>query len=410
VSGAPVTGPADQLVQIEYGTPQRNGAGVLRTLGWAVYLASSWTWCIGMFLPVLLVRDYGLWGWIVFAVPNVIGAAAMGWVLRTREASHAIVANHSRAVCWFSLVTVAFHIFFVMFILHRLIVYELNTYIWVALLAAAIFAIGRRQVGIDIVMAVIAFAISVGAIVVFIGTAGIELPEPRAMRPMPGVWPLAAACIFGFALCPYLDGTFHRARAATSSSGAKLAFGAGFGVFFLTMIIFTLLYARPIANAFNRSERLLPAAVVIAIAVHMVAQSAFTVAVHMRMAESLWQFLAGAFAMALALTFAGWSIAPWTLLAPDEVVYRLFMSFYALVFPAYVWLCVIPLRGNAKPSKRMLAVFATAVIVAAPMFAIAFLGNRMVWLLPGLIVVLLARLASTGSTPPRDRSPSLPPA
>ena len=63
---------------------------------WAIYLASSWTWCIGMFLPVLLVRDYGIWGWIVFAVPNVLGAAAMGWVLRSRSSSRHILIAHAR--------------------------------------------------------------------------------------------------------------------------------------------------------------------------------------------------------------------------------------------------------------------------------------------------------------------------
>ena len=30
------------------------------SLGWAVFLATSWTWCIGMYLPVLLVRDFGV--------------------------------------------------------------------------------------------------------------------------------------------------------------------------------------------------------------------------------------------------------------------------------------------------------------------------------------------------------------
>lgn len=55
-------------------------------LGWAAYLACSWTWCIGMFLPVLLVRDYGVWGFVVFAVPNVVGAGAMGWVLSAASA------------------------------------------------------------------------------------------------------------------------------------------------------------------------------------------------------------------------------------------------------------------------------------------------------------------------------------
>lgn len=29
---------------------------------WALFLASSWTWCIGMFLPVLLMRDAGWMG------------------------------------------------------------------------------------------------------------------------------------------------------------------------------------------------------------------------------------------------------------------------------------------------------------------------------------------------------------
>src|SRR4051812_30605350 len=64
---------------------------------WSIYLASSWTWCIGMFLPVLLIRDYGLWGWIVFAVPNVVGAGAMGWVLRSRTTSRHMVVAHAVA-------------------------------------------------------------------------------------------------------------------------------------------------------------------------------------------------------------------------------------------------------------------------------------------------------------------------
>src|ERR1043165_610938 len=81
------------------------------TLGWAAYLACSWTWCIGMFLPVLLVRDYGIWGFVVFAVPNVVGAAAMGWVLRD-GASERIVARHLRALRYFSIVTIVFQIHF----------------------------------------------------------------------------------------------------------------------------------------------------------------------------------------------------------------------------------------------------------------------------------------------------------
>src|SRR5438045_4364218 len=78
---------------------------------WAIYLAMSWTWCIGMFLPVLLVRDYGVWGWIVFAVPNVVGAAAVGWLYRCRH-GHPVTQAHARAISLFSLLTAGFQIYF----------------------------------------------------------------------------------------------------------------------------------------------------------------------------------------------------------------------------------------------------------------------------------------------------------
>src|SRR2546421_4737493 len=81
-------------------------------LAWAAYLASSWTWCIGMFLPVLLVRDYGVWGWIVFALPNVIGAAAMGLVLKNQAASESITRLLAPACAAFSLVTISFQLYF----------------------------------------------------------------------------------------------------------------------------------------------------------------------------------------------------------------------------------------------------------------------------------------------------------
>src|SRR5687768_14463818 len=85
---------------------------MLRSLRWALFLACSWTWCIGMFLPVLFVRNWGILAWVVFAIPNVIGAAAMGLVIRSRETSERILLQHQPAVAWFSLITIAFHIYF----------------------------------------------------------------------------------------------------------------------------------------------------------------------------------------------------------------------------------------------------------------------------------------------------------
>src|SRR5580658_7234340 len=85
---------------------------VLRVLGWAVFLGASWTWCIGMYLPALLVRDFGIWAFVIFAVPNVVGAAAMAWVLPNAEASRELVREHKTACMGFSLATVAFNSFF----------------------------------------------------------------------------------------------------------------------------------------------------------------------------------------------------------------------------------------------------------------------------------------------------------
>ena len=53
----------------------------LATVGWGLFCASSWTWCIGMYLPVLLLRHFGWPGVLAFVVPNVAGCVAFGYVL-----------------------------------------------------------------------------------------------------------------------------------------------------------------------------------------------------------------------------------------------------------------------------------------------------------------------------------------
>jgi hypothetical protein len=92
---------------------------LLPVLALAAYLGCSWTWCIGMYLPVLLVRDYGPWAWVAFAAPNVIGAAAMGWVLWRPGASERIASAHAAAGACFSVVTILFHVLFVWWVIWR---------------------------------------------------------------------------------------------------------------------------------------------------------------------------------------------------------------------------------------------------------------------------------------------------
>jgi hypothetical protein len=84
----------------------------LNTLGWALFLAVSWTWCIGMYLPTLLVRDGGIPFFLAFLIPNVLGAASVGWLLASRGASAGFVARLRPVLIAFTVVTVAFHGYF----------------------------------------------------------------------------------------------------------------------------------------------------------------------------------------------------------------------------------------------------------------------------------------------------------
>jgi hypothetical protein len=79
-------------------------------------------------------------------------------------------------------------------------------------------------------------------------------------------------------------------------------------------------------------------------------------------------------------------------LEPGELIYRLFMGFYGLVFPAYAWLCILPGRGRVSTTRRQWLVWAATLLIVAPMFWMAFIEREMVWVVPGVAVVLLARL------------------
>src|SRR5262249_49593942 len=81
-----------------------------------------------------------------------------------------------------------------------------------------------------------------------------------------------------------------------------------------------------------------------------------------------------------------------------EEIYRLFMSFYGLIFPAYVWLCMIPGRGRVAPTRWQWGVLAVSVVLAAPFYWIGFIERRMIWVLPGLGIVLAARALIRGKS------------
>jgi hypothetical protein len=181
-----------------------------------------------------------------------------------------------------------------------------------------------------------------------------------------------------------------------------LSFGLGFGVLFLACILFTLAYTPTIwrivraglANNAPWIEVLLIAYIAVQISFTMMAHVAAGVYVARNAVRAAFVVIVCVFVAGALGVIAGLNAGLIRGLIPGEFVYRLFMSFYGLLFPAYVWLCMIPTRdGHSGPSRDKLIVLAAAVLLAAPMFWMGFIERRTVWLVPGLAVVLLARVA-----------------
>jgi hypothetical protein len=366
----------------------------------------SWTWCIGMFLPVLLVRDFGVLGWVVFAVPNVVGAAAMGWTVRSREHSVSLVSAHHGMADVFSFITATFQVFFAIWIF-PIFGPRWAAGGWVVIPAAVLGSIAIAKLpGLARWAALVVLAISCAAMVGLYQSGQSAIPQ--------NIWfelrydahnhthyslaSLGIVCLLGFAVCPYLDSTFHRAR-QRSRGTAPVAFGLGFGVFFFAMILFTLAYYEVLIQRYE-GDTWANWLAMRAVAVHLVCQLIFTTSLHWAELEqpfrrrTIWAIavVAGSIIIGTVLERASW-LAPNVRLFNGETVYRFFMSFYGLVFPAYVWICMIPhWRSPRAPGRREWIVLGVAVLVASPFYFAAFIGGaKMIWVLPGVAIVLLAR-------------------
>jgi hypothetical protein len=397
-----------------------------RILGWSCYLACSWTWCIGMFLPVLLLRDFGPWSFVVFAVPNVAGAAAMGWVLRKPGAAASLRERHRGMVDLFTGVTIAFHVVTFMWFATSM---EKDSSVsdWVGLSFVAPFIVLlpvliSRRVQVQHVVSLATWIASL-VLLAGIGWSG-QLKIPVAPGHLPTshlVW-LSSVCVFGFALCPYLDRTFLWAADRLGPRESPIAFGLGFAVFFLTMITGTLLYAGmfdvgPGLQLFAKVGSV-PVGLFLA---HFLLQLLFTSRVHgvawdpPKASESSASMVGAICGLTiigvrvLLLKTEGFSHASLSL---GEILYRSFMVFYGLVFPAYVWLCMIPNWSSGRPTRRQRGVWLGACTLAAPMYWMGFIERETWWLAPGVGLVLLARVlvpmrpegdrgAERGMPPPR---------
>lgn len=381
----------------------------IKTLGWAMYLACSWTWCIGMFLPVLLYRDFGPWGLVVFAVPNVVGAAAMGWVI-SRQGAERLVHHHARAIRAFSACTVAFQIMFLVWLVKlefvNLPALLVPLCVFIALLIAPARRIGDGLIG----AAILALSVAVFSWQWYSGGFAIK-PKPPEL-PTDDVLFLLPVCIFGFLLCPYLDPTFLKARRMLDDARSGMAFTIGFFGPFALMLLGTFAYAgwwlatkpgAPPRHAWILSP--------ILITLHVLPHLAFVVGTQCKEGVQIGRIqqptLPFVYAILIGLNLA-WLPEDLRLswlndMPLFEAIYRTFMGAYGLVFPAYVWICVVPTAdGHSGPRRDKMTAFVAAVALASPFFFMGFLMRQTEWLGPGVAIALLARFAVREHTRVKD--------
>lgn len=373
----------------------------LALLSWAVYLGCSWTWLIGMLLPYYLARDFGAWSWLVFAVPNVLGAASVGWFFSRPKSSESFEARHPTLLRWFSIWTLIFHAS----VLSRLLAYYGNFFIGNNSLAAlaqatlfltlALFAVALSRLAKNglFVAAWVTLLLSLGA---FAANASMW-PDQTRPPPIAGEFgPLdlafaAPAIILGFLACPHLDLTIHRARRGIATPArSKLTFAVGFCVVFLAMITLTLLYAGGILRGITIDYLL----------IHFAFQSVFTCALHWRELRrrrspggpSIGWLALLVFGVASG-TLAYFGESPingksWVLLAYETLV-----TPYALVFPAYLWTRVIVgEKLNILTRAQSKHVWWVSALIASPGFAYGYLWQEFIWLAAGVGVLLLLPL------------------
>lgn len=374
--------------------------GLWRPVGWAFYLACSWTWCIGMFLPAIMLRDFGWWGYAVFAAPNIIGAAAMGLIAPAGGELAAWAAAHGRAIRWFSRVTIAFHLYFVGMLLGPIL--PVWSVMIGAVLVALMLTVTRLFPRRAAVLAAAVWAASAVIALAFLMTRGTPDPAPLLSRAAPlEAIPMLAVTALGFGLCPYLDATFQHAR-QRSGAQAPLAFVLGFAVLFAAMIAFTAVYA-PLLPWLG-SGAIAGGLTATLLSGHILLQSGFTVAVHAdrviagetrgpteRPGGAAVGLAAG---LLIGIGFLSRAIPGVAGLSFPEVGYRVFMACYGLVFPAYAW--IVALRGGFaadRPSRAEIRAFGAAVALAAPFYTVGLLWGPAWWVVPGVAIVVAGRFA-----------------
>jgi hypothetical protein len=350
----------------------------IRTIGWGLYGAASWTWCIGLFLPTILMQWFGWSGFLLIAIPNVVGATAMGLLLGSPSASRNLCTRHPQAIGLFVSLTIAFHLLFLSIVAVWIFPPSMiGSWDWVllpltALILGLLLSLAPRSWWP--LLGTIAFACG-GIVVAFNCCNCSGTIAWCGTRPPIDLFWLAPIFIIGFLFCPWLDAPFHRVRQETEGPLGFLVLGGGF----LCMLLVTASYWW-LGDGMGTT-------VVVA---WIFGQSTFTIGANLRelragvvtsktLAKIPWAAVAVAAVFIIGLRF----VETW-----DEAqnLYLRWLALYGLVFPAIVlaW-C---LRGSPKVTPEGLARLIILLVIASVLGDIGLIhGPTWVALLAAAVVL-----------------------
>lgn len=299
---------------------------------WGLWLAVSWTWCIALFLPVILLADTGPGSWAIMFVCNVVGAAAMPFVFPKRHDSMSFVRRNSVACRLFSWVTLLCQSWFIGWASSRLPRPIAASAVGLILLLAG--AGKGRPVWIG------------AAVVCWIGTlvAGLvdlgHAPPGRLSSLLTGefAWhPIALYALpllfAGFAASPWLDLTFH--HALQRSRQPRRAFSIAFPILFGTMLVVSLVWRDDLAPLMlHPSDHAVTWLSLTLFAI--ILQLGFTTVLH------AWHLPHSKIALAVAgatvlLSWAAGDLLTATGYGLNELVYRGSIGFYGVLVPCWIW-------------------------------------------------------------------------
>lgn len=365
-----------------------------RWLQYSFYLGCSWLWCIGAFFPLILLRDYGPIALTAFTLFNILGAAAFGFYFSTSPASpdssaalntssitskqQFFLYQHKTMMTLFSAVTVLFQLFFVVW-LSRFLEWP-----WLGLLMLLLIGIIYRADSFITSIAIGLFIVSL--ICFFVYQQPLEAVNADSIRESlnsentfySSPWHVVIPLALGFIFSPYLDVTFH--RAFSQSDKPRLTFFIGFGILFFVLLGFVFIYASGLAPLFFNegtfSVALYP------VIIFILLQTAFTAAIHLREYSrtlantpptSMFWVYVGIFAVVIGIIFYKLSDMNFSDNAAislntnfGEIIYKCFLFFYGLIFPAYLLL----FRSSLSRKKTF---YIIALSVLSPCYALGFL-------------------------------------